>query len=230
MRNFLLLLMLNLPFFVHAEPVSSEFELGLLSTSGNSEGKTINSQLILIKETTAWVYKGSVAALFDSSNKMTSAEKYNLDLQADKKLPAKQTFYLLFASENDRFSGFDHQTSIGVGYGWQLIATDVHTLGFEIGPGYRVNALAEQPDEKELTLRVGESYQWQLSKTATLSQYLKLEGGGDNTISRLGVNLKSQLLGNLSLSIGIDGKYTEHVPLGRDHADTETYARIAYQF
>lgn len=226
----LLLVILSLPLFVQAASTSYEIEFGLLSTSGNSEGQTVNSQLSFLSDTTDWIYKGGISTLSSSSNKDTSAEKYSLDLQADKKLLDEKSFYVLLNSEDDRFSGFEHQTSDGLGYGKQLIGTDSHTLRFEIGPGYRINAFESQSDEKELTLRIGENYQWQMSKTATLSQYLKIEGGNDNTISRFGLNIKSQLLGDLALNIGIDAKYTEEVPSGVEHSDTETYARIAYRF
>ena len=225
-----LLLILFLSLFARADSLSAEFEFGLLATSGNSDGQSINSQLSFLKDMTDWVYKGGVTALFRSSNKETSTEKYSLTLQADKKLLEEKSFYLLLTSEDDRFSGFDHQTGVGLGYGQQLLGADKHTLRFEIGPGYRINALTGQSDEKELTLRIGESYQWQMSKTATFAQYLRVEGGDDNTISRFGVELKSQLLANFSLNIGVDVKYTEQVPSGSEHSDSETYARVAYQF
>lgn len=225
-----LLLILFLSLFARADSLSAEFEFGLLATSGNSDGQSINSQLSFLKDMTDWVYKGGVTALFRSSNKETSAEKYSLTLQADKKLLEEKSFYLLLTSEDDRFSGFDHQTGVGLGYGQQLLGTDKHTLRFEIGPGYRINALTGKSDEKELTLRIGESYQWQMSKTATFAQYLRVEGGDDNTISRFGVELKSQLLANFSLNIGVDVKYTEQVPSGSEHSDSETYVRVAYQF
>ena len=69
-----------------------------------------------------------------------------------------------------------------------------------------------------------------MSETATLSQYLNIESGNENTISRLGINIKSQLKLKVALNVGIEAKYTEQVPLGKDHLDTETYARIAYEF
>ena len=69
-----------------------------------------------------------------------------------------------------------------------------------------------------------------MSETATFSQYLNIESGDKNTISRLGINIKSQLISRVALNVGMDAKYTEQVPLGKDHLDTETYARIAYEF
>ena len=215
---------------MHAHSDSIAVEFGLLSTSGNSEGQTINSQLTFLKDTTKWTYKSTLATLSSSSNQETSAEKYSIDFQADKKLPEGKSLFILLVSEDDRFSGFDYQTSIGLGYGQQIVETSEHDLRLEVGPGYRVNAFKTQSNEKEWTLRVGEYYQWKMSETATFSQYLNIESGDKNTISRLGINIKSQLISRVSLNVGMDAKYTEQVPLGKDHLDTETYARIAYEF
>ena len=133
-------------------------------------------------------------------------------------------------SEDDRFSGFDNQTSIGLGYGQQIVETSEHDFRLEVGPGYRMNRFETQSNEKDWTLRVGEYYQWEMSEKATFSQYLNIESGDKNTISRLGVNIKSQLISRVALNVGMDAKYTEQVPLGKDHLDIETYARIAYEF
>tara|TARA_S200000501_G_C20872240_1_gene764862 strand:+ start:11968 stop:12621 length:654 start_codon:yes stop_codon:yes gene_type:complete len=214
----------------HSDSIVVELEFGLLSTSGNSEGQTINSQLTFLKDTASWTYKSTLATLSSSSNQNTSAEKYSVDLQADKKLPEGKSLFILLVSEDDRFSGFDYQTSIGLGYGQQIVETSEHDLRLEVGPGYRVNGFETQSNEKEWTLRVGGYYQWKMSETATFLQYLNIEGGDKNTISRLGVNIKSQLISSVALNVGMDAKYTEQVPLGKDHLDTETYARIAYEF
>ena len=71
-----------------------------------------------------------------------------------------------------------------------------------------MNAFEAQPNEKEWTLRVGEYYRLGMSETATLSQYLNIESGDENTISRLGINIKSQLKLEVALNVGIEAKYT----------------------
>ena len=212
----------------HSDSIAVEF--GLLSTSGNSQGQTINSQLTFLKDTTKWTYKSTLATLSSSSNQETSAEKYSIDFQADKKLPEGKSLFVLLVSEDDRFSGFDNQTSIGLGYGQQIVETSEHDFRLEVGPGYRMNRFETQSNEKEWTLRVGGYYQLKMSEMATFSQYLNIESGDKNTISRLGVIIKSQLISSVALNVGIDAKYTQRVPLGKDHLDTETYARIAYEF
>ena len=131
----------------HSDSIAVEF--GLLSTSGNSQGQTINSQLTFLKDTTKWTYKSTLATLSSSSNQETSAEKYSIDFQADKKLPEGKSLFVLLVSEDDRFSGFDHQISIGLGYGQQIVETSEHDFRLEVGPGYRMNRFETQSILKE---------------------------------------------------------------------------------
>ena len=137
---------------------------------------------------------------------------------------------MLGSYEDDRFSGFDYQASLGVGYGYKLIAEEGRELSVEIGTGYRVNALEDGGDEKGVTLRLGEKFSCKLSDTSDLEQYLTVEGGDENTISRFGLSVKAQLVSKLSLKVGTSIKYTEEVPDGNDHTDTETSATVVYSF
>ena len=213
-----------------AEPIKGEAELGLVNTSGNSETQTLNAKLNLTKETEQWAHKANLAALSNSSDDTTTAEKYSLALQSDRKLDERSFLYVIGTYEDDRFSGFDYQATFGLGYGYKIIDNDERTLTLEAGPGYRVNAVENGDDEKEVTLRLAETYVWQFSETAEFNQYLIVEGGDDNTISKFGASVKSALTGTLALRLGVDIKHTDKVPAGRDDTDTETYATVTYSF
>ncbi len=215
---------------VMAEPIKGEAELGYVSTSGNSETQTVNAKLKLTKNSKKWFHEAKLSALSNSSDSTTTAEKYTAFWQSDRKLDDRSSLYVNSTYEDDRFSGFDYQATVGAGYGYKVIDDDVKTLTLEIGPGYRVNAVTEGKDETEVTLRVAEDFVWKFSPTAEFNQYLNVEGGKDNTITKLGVSLKAALTGALSLKLGFDVKLTKEVPVGKDDTDTETYATIAYSF
>ncbi len=215
---------------VQAEPIKGEAELGLVATSGNSDTQTINAKLGLSKDTEKWTHKADLAALNNASDDETTAEKYSLGWQSDRKLDDVSFLYVIASYEDDRFSGFDYQATVGAGYGYKAINDEKCVLTLEIGPGYRVNALPEGDDEKEVTIRLGEKFSWQFSETAELEQYLTVEAGEDNTVSRLGASVKSTLTGALALKVGFDIKHTEEVPDDRDDTDTETYATVSYSF
>jgi putative salt-induced outer membrane protein len=224
-----------------AEPVKGEAELGFVNTNGNSETQTVNAKLKLTKDTEKWAHQANLAALSNSNSESTTAEKYTAAFQSDRKLDERSFLYGLATYEDDRFSGFKYQATVGAGYGYKVINNDERTLTLEIGPGYRVNSVDDVVDanglviipgdeESEVTLRLGEIYVWKFSETAEFNQYLTVEGGEDNTITNLGVSVKSALTGALALKLGIDMKMTDKVPSGRDDTDTETYATVTYSF
>lgn len=224
----------------YAEPLTGEAELGYVQTTGNSETSNINAKLKLVKENEKWKHEANFSALGNASEienddgskeDQTTAEKYRADIKSDRKLDDRSFLYALSTYEKDRFGAFDYEATAGVGYGYKVIAEEDMKLQFEIGPGYRFNAGKEgAKDQEEATLRLAEKFDWKFSETAELNQFVVAEGGDDNTITTAGVAVKSSLTGSLALKVGVNYKYTDEVPAGTDHADTETYANITYNF
>jgi len=221
---------------VSAEPIKGEAELGLVVTTGNSATENLNTKLKLTKVSGEWLHEANLGALSSSNEDQatgedeTTAEKYFINYKADRTLDEHSYLYGVTTYEDDRFSGFEYQATAGVGYGYKVIAEEDKTLSVELGPGYRINSIEGASNENEVTLRVGEKFSWQFSDNAELNQYLTVEGGEDNTISNLGVGIKSMLNGTLSLRVGIDLKHTENPVVDKDDIDTETYATIGYSF
>ena len=215
---------------VFAEPLKGEAELAFVNTSGNSETETLNAKLGLQKQNESWLHAAALGALKSKSDDVTTAEKFNLGLQSDLALGERSSFFVIGSYEDDKFSGFDYQASVGVGYGYKVIDNDVRKLKLEIGPGYRVSAAEDGDDVEEGTVRLGEIYSMKFSETAEFNQYLTIEAGEDSTISKVGASVKSALTGSLALKIGFDIKHTDEVPDGVKKTDRETYAAITYAF
>jgi len=213
-----------------AEPLKGEAELGFVTKEGNSETQTINAKLQLSKESLEWAHQAYFTAFNNASGDETTAEKYSIALQSDRKLDDRASLYVVVTHEEDHFSGFDYQSTVGVGYGYKVMDEDDRSLTLEAGPGYRVNAVVDGESQSEVTLRLGEIYSWKFSETAELNQHLTIEGGDLNTISNFGASIKSSLTGSLALKVGVDIKNTDKVPAGRKNTDTETYATVSYAF
>lgn len=213
-----------------AEPIKGEAELGFVTKEGNSETQTVNAKLQLAKDTLRWAHQANFTAFNNASGDETTAEKYTIALQSDRKLDDRASVYMVATHEVDQFSGFDYQSTVGVGYGYKLIDEDDRGLTLEAGPGYRVNSVVDGESQSEVTLRLGEIYSWKFSETAELNQHLTIESGHLNTISHLGASVKSALTGSLALKVGVDIKFTDKVPAGRKDTDTETYATVSYAF
>jgi len=219
-----------------AESITGQAELGFVATTGNTETQLLNAKVKLFMETEDWLHTGKLTA-YSSSNTdqttgqdLTTAEKYNGEVKSDRNIDDRQYIYGLGSYDKDRFSGFDYQATLGVGYGYKVISSDATKLTLEAGPGYRINAIKNGAKENELTLRLAEAYMLKFSDTAQFDQYLTIESGDYNTIAKLGASVQSALSEALALKVGIDMKYTDKVLPGLDDTDTETYASVLYSF
>ena len=219
-----------------------EAELGYVQTNGNSETQTLNAVLGGEHTSVSWINSIRFEALNTSQNSETSAEKYYVIQKNDYKVSDRAYAFALGTYENDRFSGFEYQTTFTGGYGHKLIQSDRFELAVEIGPGYRFDKIEDTVDEdtgeviKEgqtdeyLTGRFAEVLAWQLSKTAELEQELVVEGGSENTFYNFDVAIKTQVVGQLSMKVSYGLQYTENVNEGKENTDSESAVTLVYEF
>ena len=223
--------------------LSGSAELGYVNTTGNSESNNINAKLSLARETKSWLHSLKLAGIGASSevsnngvsSSQRSAEKYNFEYQADRKLDEIKSLYAFTNYEKDRFSGFDEQSAVGVGYGHKVLNQLNQQMQIEVGPAYRINNPIQGTSEKEVVLHLGENYVWDFSETAKFEQFLVIDAGNDNTISRLGVSVTAKLTGALALKLATEWKLTENPGFDAsggefDDLDSVTTANISYSF
>lgn len=234
---------LTIPSFpLHAQtesPLSGEGELGLLVTSGNSETESVNAKFDLNYETARWRHNGHFEALYNAeeietesgeSEMETSAEKYLVSAKTGYKFTENNYVYLTGVYEDDRFSGYDYQTSVSAGYGRRVFKTERMLLEMEIGPGYRYNRLDSGGEEKEAILRGYALFTSKLTQSSSFRQELSVLTGADQTVSKSVSAVKAQVIGALSMKAAFTLEYTSSVPEGTDETDTETALTLVYSF
>jgi len=204
-------------------------ELGFVSTAGNSETETLNAKFDVSTSYDRWKHALHLETLNSSSDNTRSAEKYLASGQSDRAINDRSYFLSVATWEKDRFSGFDFQASIALGYGYKVIQEDTMSLSLEVAPGYRVNRFDAGFDEEDSILRAAESFSWKLSKTSTLDQSLNTEIGDSNTVTRFMISLTSQVADALSMKVGYAVKNNSDVPVGTDKTDSETSVTLVYK-
>lgn len=219
---------------VNAEEVSepnwdATAELGFVMTSGNSDTETLNAKFNASTEYTDWKHTLQLEALNSSSNDVSSAERYFAEAQSDRKLSDRAYALGVISWEKDRFSGFDHQTSIALGLGYKAIAEDNMELNFELAPGYRVIEDNNGNNEEDSIIRAAETFSWKFNETSSLDQFLNTEAGDSNTVTRFGISLTSQVQEALSMKVGYTIKHSSDVPAGADKTDRETSVTLVYK-
>jgi len=204
-------------------------ELGFVKTSGNSETETLNAKLDASTSYTKWKHALHLETLNSSSNNVRSAEKYLVEGQSDRFISDRSYLLGVATWEKDKFSGFDHQASIALGYGYKAIQESNMELSFEMAPGYRVSEFDSGNNEEDAILRLAESFSWKVSETSTLDQLLSTETGDSNTVTRFGIFLTSQVAGDLSMKVGYAVKHNSDVAVGSNKTDRETSMTLVYK-
>ena len=221
-----------------SENWKGEAELGLLKTSGNTEETKVNTRLGLQYETQTWRNTGEFSSRYTEAEDQTTAEEYKAALEADYKFDDQQYWFVRGSYEDDRFSGYDFESTLTTGYGnrvWQ--AGDRSFLDLSVGGGYRYNKLKEdnadgRDVEEEAIARLAGQFDYALSDTALFRQKLSTEIGLDenNTISQSETSLQSNIVGSLSMKAAFLVKHVSDAPVGSDKTDTETSLSLLYGF
>jgi len=205
-------------------------ELGIVTTTGNTETETINAKARAVTEREKWRHTVFVESLNSSNGGDTTAERYVVNGQSDYKFGEHNYFFVMVNYENARFSGYDYRVSEALGYGRRVIGNAALTLDLEIGPGARQSKLDTGGSEDELTVRGAAKLAWKISDTSTFTQDLNTDVGEDTTVTKSVTALTAQVNGSLATKITYTIKNTSGVPVGVEKTDTETAVTLVYSF
>lgn len=213
---------------------SAEFagkaSFGYQGTSGNAETTSVNGATELVWDYKRWKHTVRASALGADESGNTTAEAYNLGAQSDFEISDASYLFGRFNWDKDKFSGYDQQTTQTVGYGRKLLATEVQTWNLELGAGARQSDLRDGTSQDETIARLASDYTYRLSETSQVAADIGVESGEDNTLVQYGVELKSQLIGNLALVASYRVRYNSDVPAGSEKRDTFTAVSLEYGF
>ena len=213
-----------------------DVQFGYVATSGNTETTNLNGKLNLEKIYDKWTHLFSAAAFSTSDNNQTTAERFKLEYQADRKYTEKSYFFLNSTYEEDKFSGFDFQATLTAGYGQRLYDANKMTFDVEIGAGLRQSDLDPDPitgnvvEESEGMVRLAAKYLWQMEEKRSLTSELTIDAGEETTITNFELGFVTMIAGDLSLKTAYIAKHTSEVPVGKEKLDTVIALNLLYAF
>jgi len=207
-----------------------DVELGIVTTTGNTETETINAKAKATTEREKWRHTVFLESLNSSSGGDTTAERYVVNGQSDYKFGEHNYLFIMVNYENARFSGYDYRVSEALGYGRRVIGNNTLTLDLEIGPGARQSKLDTGDSENEVTMRGAAKLAWKISDTSTFTTDLNTDVGEDTTVTKSVTALTAQINGSLATKITYTIKNTSDVPVGIEKTDTETAVTLVYSF
>lgn len=212
---------------------SGDVELGYVSITGNSEETSMKTRADINRERDIWLYNVHLESLNTESDDNRSAERYFFSNRLGREFTKTDYAFAYASYDEDHFSGFDNQATAAIGWGRRLIDEERMHWDVEAGPGYRISNVdddSSSEDSKEVIVRLFTKFNWTVSDTSSFSQTINVESGSDNTITKSDSALKVKIIGALALKLFYTVKYTEEVPVGTKHADTEMGVTFNYGF
>ncbi len=205
-------------------------DVGYSAASGNTENEHLNAALGIEYKIAPWTHQLEFTALKGEENAQANAERYLTQFKSKYALTEVSYVFGALAYEYDEFGGVRERTSEKIGYGRQLLDTDLHQLEAEIGLGARQSELQDGSEEDEAILHGGFKYHRHLSESASFDQALLIEAGESNTYVESISALKLSIVGNLFAKLGYTIKYNDTVPKGIENRDTYTTVNLSYEF
>ncbi|MGK0247314.1 MAG: putative salt-induced outer membrane protein [Oleispira sp.] len=221
---------------VPAESVwSGNAELGFIQTSGNSDTQSFNGKFTLQRQREPVTTSLNLEVLNSEEDGDSSKERYIAEIEHDFSLGKLSYVASVLSYEDDRFNGYQYQSSLSVGYGYHAWADKQGKLDLEIGPGYRRGALEERNEEgnkieEEAIARASLTLLVNLSKSATFSEKLTAEGGDTKIVYKSDMGIQSTLTGQLAMKINYQVKHTTDVPEDKKNTDSLVGVTLVYSF
>lgn len=218
-------------------------EVGLLFTSGNTETETFKAKLNLARDFEKWRHKGVIdyyrSEQIDQATgeSILTGDKTFVSGQSNYKFsPESRSSLFVFGSyEEDKFSGYEYQGTLAVGYGARYRYSETLFADYEIGPGYSVNKPIvdgiPQDQESSVIVRVAGNLVWDISKTSKFNALASSEVGEENTKTRAEVSISANVNSSLALKFSVAANHNSYLEdTTKEKLDTETAVTLVYSF
>jgi putative salt-induced outer membrane protein len=207
-------------------------EFGLVKTTGNTDSEALNFNLEFIKESELWRHRMFASALTTSEDGEKDNERYQLELQSDRKLDEKSYIFGAFRWDADKFGAYDPQMTLTAGYGRELMSSERHTLKGEIGGGYRdLEERETGVTSSEAIVRFLLDDTWTITDNTEWVNRLLVESGSDNTFSQFNTGLNVAMNSKFAIKVGFEARNNTKVPPGdSEKTDTKTTVNLVYNF
>jgi len=206
-------------------------ELGLVFARGNTDTETLNGSLELVYVGGKWRNESKFTFLRSETDG---------DIDASRFVGANETHYELSPAsyvigtaryDRDKFSSFEFQASVSIGFGRKLIDTERQALSVEFGPGVRHSEVrATGQTETDLIGRGSLDYRRAVSETAELTNLALVETGSSNTFVENETALDVAINDTLSLKTAFSVRHNTDVEAGREKTDFLTTLNLVYSF
>lgn len=210
--------------------ITGEGGLGLAVNRGNTENESFNAKLRLAYERARWKHQFVIEARKTTENEVTIGERYLFSEKTDYNFSERSYAFGAFRYDDDRFSGFEYQSSLTAGIGWHLIDSDKTKFDLDIGAGHRESKLNTGIADEQTIGRFGEHYETRLTDTTRIIQDLLVESGSNRTTTEFNTALNVAMNSHLALQLSFGVKHSSNPPPGLEDTDSISSINLIYNF
>ncbi len=224
-------------------------ELGFLYKTGNTKSADIKAGFNLKHEKDKW---RSVVAFNILAKKLekeddtgkeefeTTDNKWDILTQTNYTVgeAGKNYIYGNLAYEQDKFSGFESQSSFSAGWGREWYKTETSSLFADIGPGVKYDVTRATDTDSSTSsssfiIQAQALYSHKFNDYVEFKQYLvakQATKSGDNSIYKSETSVTAQLIDALQLKFALRIDYDTEVEPEFENTNTETSMTLIYNF
>lgn len=225
---------------VQAQAWTAKAEAGLVAARGNTNTDTANAKFDVARETDRWKQQVGLRGVYASDETGTIAQRWDARGQLDYNFDPRTFSFASVRYEDDRFSGFEYQSTYAAGLGRRFIETDITKFNAQLGVGYKVletrasisdDGLTFIPSERQEDL-VGQltvELDHALTGNTRLRNKFLTEGGPENTSVQNDTSLQVNMTRVLALAVGYAVRYNTNPPEGFETTDTLTTLNLVFE-
>jgi putative salt-induced outer membrane protein len=225
---------------VHAQ-WTAKAEAGAVAARGNTTTDSANVKLDVAREYVRWKHSLDLSAVYQSDDTGATGQRWGGSGQTDYRFHPKGFWFGSGRYEEDRFSGFEYQTTYGTGLGWRFFEDPVTKLTAQVGAGYKVSRTRASIADDEITFIPSElkeeligqfrsDFEHQVTATTKVVNQFLAEYGATNTFLQNEFSLQVKIVQSLALGVGYAARYNTRPPEGFKELDTLTTLNLVYEF
>jgi len=224
-------------------------ELGFLFKTGNTKSADVKAGFNLKHEKNKWrnviafnVLTKKVEKEDDIGNKAfeTTDNKWDILAQTNYTIgeAGKNYLYGNLAHEQDKFSGFESQSSFSAGWGRHWYETETSSFFADVGPGIKYDITRETDTTSSVSntsfiIQAQALYKHKFNDFVAFEQYLvakQATQSGENSVYKSESSVTAKLIDSLQLKFAIRVDYDTEVEEGFENTNTETSMTLIYSF
>lgn len=230
-------------------PFSASAELGLLYKTGNTKSADIKTGFDFKYEEDLWRSTLALDLLVKKTEKTddqgakqfeTSDQKWTFESKTNYTLGEKQKNYVYgnVSYEDNRFSGFENQSSVSAGWGREWFKNEQASLFADIGPGYKrdvtkaTDTMASET-QSAFIIQAQALYVRKINEHVDFKQLLSAKyapKSGANSKYKAETSITTKLIETLALKFSFIIDHNTEVDEGIERTDTQTAMTIVYSF